>query len=486
MSKKKTDLDEGQRRFPLVKKLSIEQNLTNLIEKESPLLQSELLTAEHELSVLRSRLAINEGVAAITGTILESLKGEFERPKDCSIEIFYDRAANGEKTEKFIMKNGDKFWIGSLIDFDEAKRKFDRFSSTKVRRGQIFVDSSSDEENGEKENLLDEIRSTFEFFNDRLSDSKTFAFFKEKIESFGKEFRVESKICDVVSEEFRSKSEEIRRKIFREIFHEIKRELKTRQTSRQTFLAETFLTTEEKNSDRPSVEIFHEIQQISVRNEENYDRETILRRTSRRIVEEVLQRAIENLSDEQENQRSFSSSSSSDDEESFQFLTLNQTHRERDQSLRELSTLVAELEQIEDQIEDRFDTRQATLAESKSVNELDGLIQEFCSVTEQVQHKIHEQIFTETNIDALSHDLSQYRRQSLTLNKTNDDQQDFFVRKMIDEIIQQSREILLNQVRFPSSLFTQIDLKRENKILSIVDFSPQLDCRQTNQWFVQI
>jgi hypothetical protein len=36
------------RRLPLPTKLSFEQNITNLIEKESPLLQSELLTAEHE------------------------------------------------------------------------------------------------------------------------------------------------------------------------------------------------------------------------------------------------------------------------------------------------------------------------------------------------------------------------------------------------------------------------------------------------------
>jgi hypothetical protein len=37
-----------QRRLPLPNKLTFEQNITNLIEKESPLLQSELLTAEHE------------------------------------------------------------------------------------------------------------------------------------------------------------------------------------------------------------------------------------------------------------------------------------------------------------------------------------------------------------------------------------------------------------------------------------------------------
>ena len=66
-----------QRRLPLPNKLTFEQNITNL-EKESPLLQSELLTAEHELSVLRSRLAVNEGVTAVTGSILESLKGQFE------------------------------------------------------------------------------------------------------------------------------------------------------------------------------------------------------------------------------------------------------------------------------------------------------------------------------------------------------------------------------------------------------------------------
>ena len=57
-----------QRRLPLPTKLSFEQNITNLIEKESPLLQSELLTAEHELSVFRSRLAVNEGVTAVTGS----------------------------------------------------------------------------------------------------------------------------------------------------------------------------------------------------------------------------------------------------------------------------------------------------------------------------------------------------------------------------------------------------------------------------------
>ncbi|CAF4998986.1 unnamed protein product, partial [Rotaria socialis] len=67
-----------QRRLPLPNKLTFEQNITNLLENESPLLQSELLTAEHELSVLRSRLAVNEGVTAVTGSILQSLKGQFE------------------------------------------------------------------------------------------------------------------------------------------------------------------------------------------------------------------------------------------------------------------------------------------------------------------------------------------------------------------------------------------------------------------------
>ncbi|CAF0736894.1 unnamed protein product, partial [Didymodactylos carnosus] len=60
-------------------KLSFEQNITNL-EKESPLLQSELLTAEHELSALKSRLAVTEGITAVTSTILESLKEHFELP----------------------------------------------------------------------------------------------------------------------------------------------------------------------------------------------------------------------------------------------------------------------------------------------------------------------------------------------------------------------------------------------------------------------
>ena len=169
------------RRLPLPKKLSLEQNLTNLIEKESPMLQAELLTAEHELSVLRSRLAVNEGVTAITGTILESLRGQLE-PRDQiisanasldppertsstmhvtakskhvsrqpeSVEIHYD--AQLPQSPYLVLRAINCFWIAQPIDDSEVQQHLKRFSSPVMKRATIEVpesfsiDSDSDEE----------------------------------------------------------------------------------------------------------------------------------------------------------------------------------------------------------------------------------------------------------------------------------------------------------------------------------------------------
>ena len=168
-----------QRRLPLPNKLSFEQNITNLIEKESPLLQSELLTAEHELSVLRSRLAVNEGVTAVTGSILESLKEQFEprRTRDTatspldiykhslfqqslaiqtspmvetlpdipeSVEIHYD--AQTPKSPYLVVKAKNSFWIAQPVHHFEAESQLKKFSSPVMKRATVKLPKSFDQQ----------------------------------------------------------------------------------------------------------------------------------------------------------------------------------------------------------------------------------------------------------------------------------------------------------------------------------------------------
>ena len=129
-------------RPPLPSKLSFEQNLTNLIEKESPLLHSELLTAEHELSVLRSRLAVNEGVTAITGTILESLKGQFDSPSRKTVEIHYD--SQPTSSPYLVVRAINSFWLAQPIPSDEVAKHLQQFSSPVMKRATLSSDSESE------------------------------------------------------------------------------------------------------------------------------------------------------------------------------------------------------------------------------------------------------------------------------------------------------------------------------------------------------
>ncbi|UJR15901.1 hypothetical protein I4U23_002824 [Adineta vaga] len=183
----------SRRRLPLPTKLSFEQNITNMIEKESPLLQSELLTAEHELSVLRSRLAVNEGVTAITGTILESLKGQFDShhkvdsttsPFDISrinllqqssaiqtspsnnklpdsLEIHYD--AESPKSRYIVVKAINSFWIVQPIADSQVQAHLQKFSSPVMKRATIQLpdsfDLDSDSDDHEKDGEQEKIRS---------------------------------------------------------------------------------------------------------------------------------------------------------------------------------------------------------------------------------------------------------------------------------------------------------------------------------------
>ncbi|CAF3397944.1 unnamed protein product [Rotaria socialis] len=189
--KKDSDIDlqsqNRHRRLPLPKKLSFEQNITNLLETESPLLHSELLTTEHELSVFRSRLAVNEGVTAITGTILESLKDQFgsnhkiddatssvdrhkpdilqrsssmqtsptnERLPD-SIELHYD--AVSPRSPYILVKAKNSYWVAQPINNSEVEKHLKTFSSPIMKRASIklpdtfYIDDDNDNNSDDEE-----------------------------------------------------------------------------------------------------------------------------------------------------------------------------------------------------------------------------------------------------------------------------------------------------------------------------------------------
>ena len=92
------------------------------------------------------------------------------------------------------------------------------------------------------------------------------------------------------------------------------------------------------------------------------------------------------------------------------------------------------------------------------MNELGGLINELNSVTKQFNNRLREELFTSTNIEALSHDLVQYRRESLSqmspttrefprekLSATIDEED--LVKNLIDEIIREAQEIVSKEVK---------------------------------------
>ena len=144
---------------------------------------------------------------------------------------------------------------------------------------------------------------------------------------------------------------------------------------------------------------------------------------------------------------SSSSSSSLSENEQTSALNLSIPTIPTTKSVTELTNLVSELQSIEEQLADKLDfleeTNQSPIS-SKSFNELGGLINELNTVS----NRIHEELFTAKNIDSLSHDIVQYRRDSQPIlpdynspDKDIDDQSEA-VDQMIDQIIKEAQNIL--------------------------------------------
>ena len=175
------------RRLPLPTKLSFEQNLTNLIEKESPLLQSELLTAEHELSVLRSRLAVNEGVTAVSGSILQSLKDQFHSNQHQqssaiqtspsldslpdSLEIHYDDQS--PRSPFLLVKAKNSYWLAQPLSKSEVRNRFENFSSPMMKRATIRFPDDFDIDDIDKDSISDDDQIASIARDEQLSEMKT-------------------------------------------------------------------------------------------------------------------------------------------------------------------------------------------------------------------------------------------------------------------------------------------------------------------------
>jgi trimeric autotransporter adhesin len=69
------------------------------IEHNSPILERELLTTEHELENIKSRLEMNETVSAVTQSVLDSIRSEYNLPesKDEEEEEYHPNSSSNEE-----------------------------------------------------------------------------------------------------------------------------------------------------------------------------------------------------------------------------------------------------------------------------------------------------------------------------------------------------------------------------------------------------
>jgi hypothetical protein len=148
-----------------------------------------------------------------------------------------------------------------------------------------------------------------------------------------------------------------------------------------------------------------------------------------------------------------SSLSSLSSNEQIQSLNLSIPKIITTKSVNELTNLVSELHNIEEQLADKLDSPQETIkspVSSKSFNELGGLINELKTVS----NRLHEEIFTSNNIDSLSQDIVKYRRDSQPvitdyyLHKKQDIElnENQVVHNLIDQIIKEAQDIFLTEV----------------------------------------
>jgi trimeric autotransporter adhesin len=166
------------------------------IEKQSPIIERELLTTEHQLENFRSRLAMSETVSAVTQSVLDSIRKEYNLPdNDQEVDIEY---------EKFKKKMQE-----------DLHKKESNLVKSEMEREELIEDSSriekhSSQEEEEGENMQDyklESTSSSHEHEPLVSDTELNEILtnvnnelREKIDEVERKMqaRVEEKVYDVI------------------------------------------------------------------------------------------------------------------------------------------------------------------------------------------------------------------------------------------------------------------------------------------------
>lgn len=115
------------------------------IEQQSPIIERELLTTEQQLENFRSRLAMSETVSAVTQSVLETIRKEYNLSTDENEEEL-------EKDEKIVELNNNE-----ILQEYEPEREI--IESDKYYEQEIQLDQELELESDveEVENLIDQL-----------------------------------------------------------------------------------------------------------------------------------------------------------------------------------------------------------------------------------------------------------------------------------------------------------------------------------------
>lgn len=149
------------------------------IEKQSPIIERELLTTEQQLENFRSRLAMSESVSAVTQTMLDSIRREYNLPESQENEP--------EDNLNYSSSNDE------VVDYYKQKM---------ADLGDEYLVTSSSNENESESHLTDDTANIIKSVNEEMKEKL------DELESKLKEKHVQ-KVIDTFAKESQSQIEKI-------------------------------------------------------------------------------------------------------------------------------------------------------------------------------------------------------------------------------------------------------------------------------------
>ena len=142
----------------------------DVIEQQSPIIERELLTTEHELENIKSRLAMSETVSAVTKTVLESIRKEYnfvdkyeETSADYESKIVQKLEDYVEEEEDLIKPgDDDDELVEKTIEAFKEENQITLNTDLDVEDRDIIKNSSSEQEDDKKSDIVGEESSTTE------------------------------------------------------------------------------------------------------------------------------------------------------------------------------------------------------------------------------------------------------------------------------------------------------------------------------------